>query len=532
MATGIDMLRPILIENRLSRGSGDKNMPELIDIGPLVAVAASMEHSRSVAIASNKPTAALQPTTAAIATKSAESQRTQVSPESTHSLRKVVIANKVEVTTVIDYDDDNDESEEGAADRDQLDRFASIVDSAGVGLIAMAAASAAAGEMYFNVPAGVDRSAVQAAFLDRGIQGYDPVARPNANGLYPAAGAKSQPAIVQNGPQQLAQPPQQPPQQAAQLGPQQPPQQMLQQAPQQQQPQAPRQQPQAPQPPSPGKPVSVPLAPARGPGGVGLQSVESSEAKPAATSAVPVAAMVAAPPHNVLTSTVVAMSTVTGVVPATKPVPGRAVVAEEEEVVEEEEIEDDDDASDADSPSDGPAPRLVPPTSSTTTMPAAVVAAPTEAAVASAATAATGAAATGAAQPLSREKPLMLAKAGVTAFKPADLDKFTFPSSEAAVNMAGPAAAASSSASAQSPSASAQAAVHTSSMRAAPATSSASGHASSATAASKAAKVKSLTMGNGMLSKHAENSAESADSGAGRNSAASLVALAALAVLF
>ncbi|KAJ2367791.1 hypothetical protein H4S01_001961, partial [Coemansia sp. RSA 2610] len=76
MATGIDMLRPILIENRLSRGSGDKNMPELIDIGPLVAVAASMEHSRSVAIASNKPTAALQPTTAAIATKSAESQRT------------------------------------------------------------------------------------------------------------------------------------------------------------------------------------------------------------------------------------------------------------------------------------------------------------------------------------------------------------------------------------------------------------------------------------------------------------------------
>ncbi|KAJ2689674.1 hypothetical protein IWW39_001266 [Coemansia spiralis] len=47
-------------------------------------------------------------------------------------------------------------------------------------------AAAAAGRTFFNVPVGLDKSAVNEAFSSHGIQGFDPNAQPNANGLYTA----------------------------------------------------------------------------------------------------------------------------------------------------------------------------------------------------------------------------------------------------------------------------------------------------------------------------------------------------------
>ncbi|KAJ2811830.1 hypothetical protein H4S07_001808 [Coemansia furcata] len=47
-------------------------------------------------------------------------------------------------------------------------------------------AVAAAGRTFFSVPFGLDKGAVSNAFSSRGIQGFDPSARPNADGLYTA----------------------------------------------------------------------------------------------------------------------------------------------------------------------------------------------------------------------------------------------------------------------------------------------------------------------------------------------------------
>ncbi|KAJ2894698.1 hypothetical protein IWW38_002493, partial [Coemansia aciculifera] len=51
---------------------------------------------------------------------------------------------------------------------------------------ALILASTAAGRTFFNVPVGLDKSAVNDAFSSRGIQGFDPNSRPNADGLYMA----------------------------------------------------------------------------------------------------------------------------------------------------------------------------------------------------------------------------------------------------------------------------------------------------------------------------------------------------------
>ncbi|KAJ1872603.1 hypothetical protein LPJ55_002990 [Coemansia sp. RSA 990] len=416
--------------------------------------------------------------------------------------------------------------------------------------------ASAAAEMYFNVPAGVDRNAVQAAFLDHGIQGYNPAAQPNPNGLYPASFNSAQrPHTQQQQPPPMPQQPEPQPQHMPPL------------------PAAPPQQPamlRGPAVPA-NKPVAVPLAPAHGPGGVGVQSMANAESKgqrevsavnddgsdddsddklqtahgkvtqAATSSAAPAAqtpvgpemavksastsvaanlpAMAVVPPRNILTSTVVAMSTVTGVAPAATskvaalaaapaapiaPIAPAApaaakdvIIADEEEIIEEEEIEDD--ASDY--ASDNPlAPKLIPPMVTST-----IIASETT--------------------PVVKEKPLMLAKAGVTAFKPADLDKFSFPTSEAAVNLAGPAAAAAASSS--SLAAAPAASVHTATVHAAQ-----SSHAEQP-ASSKMPKAKSLTMGNGILSKsHSQNSADSVENSATSNPAASLALLAAVAVFF
>ncbi|KAJ2830621.1 hypothetical protein IWW50_000160 [Coemansia erecta] len=416
--------------------------------------------------------------------------------------------------------------------------------------LVVAAASVVAGEMYFNVPAGVDQGAVKEAFMERGIQGYNPVARVNAEGLIPAMNTAGRPqsAMMEGTAPQQQQPqgplpqqqPQRPQQQQQPQAPPQKPQQQPQALPQQQpqQPQQMQQQQQL------GKPAAIPLAAAHGPGGVGLQSAADAEFKPEANDIKPEIKpevkpeikpeikasstelkQLAAPqtaineqPHNAVVSTVVAVTTVTGVAPLAKTnaaAPARVTAEDEEEVVEEEEFEDDDDASDASTTAAAGAATSKP---AAMTQPAIMTqpAGMPQPAIA----------------PVSRvaetvsheadEKPLVLAKAAATAFKPADLDKFTFPSSEATVNLAGPAAASSSPA--------APASVHSSTMRAAPASSSASAHSSEA---SKMPKANSLSVGNGVLSKSAHNnSADSADSAAPANAASSLVALAVMALLF
>ncbi|KAJ1942443.1 hypothetical protein GGF37_003114, partial [Kickxella alabastrina] len=50
-------------------------------------------------------------------------------------------------------------------------------------LIAGATVSA---EVFFNVPIGLDRNAVKAAFLEHGIKGFNPAAQPNSSGLITA----------------------------------------------------------------------------------------------------------------------------------------------------------------------------------------------------------------------------------------------------------------------------------------------------------------------------------------------------------
>ncbi|KAJ1997195.1 hypothetical protein H4R26_005920, partial [Coemansia thaxteri] len=50
----------------------------------------------------------------------------------------------------------------------------------------VAASSLVACETFFSVPVGLDKTAVKAAFVAHGIQGFDPNATPNPNGLYTA----------------------------------------------------------------------------------------------------------------------------------------------------------------------------------------------------------------------------------------------------------------------------------------------------------------------------------------------------------
>ncbi|KAJ2145048.1 hypothetical protein IW136_001121 [Coemansia sp. RSA 678] len=379
----------------------------------------------------------------------------------------------------------------------------------------LVAAVAASGEMYFNVPAGVDQEAVQAAFMEGGVKRYNPVERPNANGLHPAVNMARPQAEMMEAPA------------APQAQPQQIP-----QIPQEQQMEHWIQQPQQ----QPNKAVAVPLAAEHRPGGDGLQSAastnvkpesteinrenaESTEIKPASTEvkaqtiaampAVAAAPVALAAPRNTVVTTIVAMPTAASAVAPKAAVPSvakaispvsaaavpvsaaavpsvRATTEEDNEIIEEEEIEDDD-ASDVNSVASPAAAKLVPAIS--VTSPAAAT---------------------------TQNWPLMLAKASATAFKPADLDKFTFPSSEAAVNPESSAEAPAS-------------AVHLSTMRAAqpsPSVNHASKEASS--------KVKSLTMGNGVLSKsHAtQSSTDSVENAAAANARASLVALAVLGLLF
>ncbi|KAJ1864866.1 hypothetical protein LPJ78_003063 [Coemansia sp. RSA 989] len=539
-----DHVQPILIEpHYLSQANKNNNLPIAIDIGPLVSQIASME--RIHASSSTIPPLKQSTPTENVETSSAIN-RSIVLPSKTTAPKNVVIASKVETTTVID---DVDVTVLDSS-LDRMDIIGREDEDDG------SSASQFTAEMYFNVPAGVDRNAVQAAFLDHGIQGYNPAAQPNPNGLYPASFNSAQRPHTQQ--QQPPPMPQQPEPQPQHMPPQ---------------PAAPPQQPamlRGPAVPA-NKPVAVPLAPAHGPGGVGVQSMANAESKgqrevsavnddgsdddsddklqtahgkvtqAATSSAAPAAqtpvgpemavksastsvaanlpAMAVVPPRNILTSTVVAMSTVTGVAPAATskvaalaaapaapiaPIAPAApaaakdvIIADEEEIIEEEEIEDD--ASDY--ASDNPlAPKLIPPMVTST-----IIASETT--------------------PVVKEKPLMLAKAGVTAFKPADLDKFSFPTSEAAVNLAGPAAAAAASSS--SLAAAPAASVHTATVHAAQ-----SSHAEQP-ASSKMPKAKSLTMGNGILSKsHSQNSADSVENSATSNPAASLALLAAVAVFF
>ncbi|KAJ2696419.1 hypothetical protein FB645_006205 [Coemansia sp. IMI 203386] len=382
-------------------------------------------------------------------------------------------------------------------------------------LLASTSSSVVLGELFFNVPVGLDHNAVKAAFLEHGIKGYDPAVAPNTNGL--VASQDNQPRIAAMEPAILANS-----HGATEMqGP----------------------------PPPPGRPVAVPLAPGRGPNNIGVQHMQ-----PVTKGNVVMNSPVAAPlapvgqqhqtvvGNGVMTSTVVVMSTskvataasaaaatgipVAGVKsvpvnggnkPAGGPAPGAsasdaAEMSDTEEVVEEEDV--DEDVPGGGAPAAGsavgvPVPATNVPAPATTApavpsvpamaaivggvsvaQPAAATAAPAlSPAAAATATAMVSASpvapvipvssgsaaapastvasspsmqlksfteATTTSDPASESnsatelfstssssggvklKPLMFANhAAMTAFKPDDLDKFTFPSVQPSVNLAG-----------------------------------------------------------------------------------------------
>ncbi|KAJ1883280.1 hypothetical protein H4R99_000605 [Coemansia sp. RSA 1722] len=149
-------------------------------------------------------------------------------------------------------------------------------------LLASTSSSVVLGELFFNVPMGLDHNAVKAAFLEHGIKGYDPAVAPNTNGL--VASQENQPRIAAMEPAILANS-----HGATEMqGP----------------------------PPPPGRPVAVPLAPGRGPNNIGVQHMQ-----PVTKGNVVMNSPVAAPlapvgqqhqtvvGNGVMTSTVVVMST-------------------------------------------------------------------------------------------------------------------------------------------------------------------------------------------------------------------------------
>ncbi|KAJ2455079.1 hypothetical protein EV183_001008 [Coemansia sp. RSA 2336] len=95
-------VQPILIEpHYLSRANSDNNLPKVIDIGPLVSQVASMERVHASSSTTTTPFST-QPTPTENAETSSAIIRSTVLPSKTTAPKKVVIASKIETTTVID----------------------------------------------------------------------------------------------------------------------------------------------------------------------------------------------------------------------------------------------------------------------------------------------------------------------------------------------------------------------------------------------------------------------------------------------
>ncbi|KAJ1767065.1 hypothetical protein LPJ74_005570 [Coemansia sp. RSA 1843] len=279
----------------------------------------------------------------------------------------------------------------------------------------------ASGKVFVNVPSELDPNVVKAALSEHGIQNYDSFSGANANGIYPAKIGQQQQQQQQLKQQEIQEKSGQLPSSKAPSSPPLPPSSQL--------PLHPPPPPTVP-PPPPSKQAEVPLVPAHG-ASVGLQSD---------------------PSNKVLTSTVVHMSTTTVPLALATPAIGNvgqarekppmtvsiaggpplpqqqqqqqpqppqqpqqqaAPAEDEEEIIEEEEIEEE---------------------VTTTIKPAAAAGA-----TITPATAATSpASAKNNSKATMAARPEMLARASASAFKPTDIDKFTFPSSEMSVNMSGP----------------------------------------------------------------------------------------------
>ncbi|KAJ1996956.1 hypothetical protein H4R26_006001, partial [Coemansia thaxteri] len=225
--------------------------------------------------------------------------------------------------------------------------------------------------------------------------------------------------------------------------------------------------------PPPGHPVAVPLAPARGPRpGLLSPAPGAPAANPNVIAQQPMApapaptqmqllAQMPAPgvaanmggDRGVLTSTVIVMATAAAPAPqAQAQVPAALVGGRQgggmaamnaagateygEELVEEEDV--DDDSAGASSPAPAAGKGAVPPASRATTPSGSTGPAAESSAHALPSLLSTTAAAAAAASGPMKLKPLMFAKANMSAFKPEDIDKFTFPTTELSVNMAGP----------------------------------------------------------------------------------------------
>ncbi|KAJ1986612.1 hypothetical protein GGI25_004183 [Coemansia spiralis] len=229
--------------------------------------------------------------------------------------------------------------------------------------ITLLLATVASGEIFFNIPAGLDRNTVQSAFTEHGIQGYDPMAHPNAQGLFTGKQAK-----------------------------------------------------QSSGPPAPGNPVTVPLAPH-----AHKEALVQSNMK------------------SVMTSTVVVMSTTTMPVGAQSTVglmrekpSGTASIMEEEEIEEEEIEEEVKETKPAQQAQPAQPAQLVQSVQSPQSVQY------PQSAQSSQSVQSASNKQRASAQPTGPTRPIMLARASASAFKPDDIDKFTFPSTDVSVNMAGP----------------------------------------------------------------------------------------------
>ncbi|PIA14579.1 hypothetical protein COEREDRAFT_98753 [Coemansia reversa NRRL 1564] len=335
---------------------------------------------------------------------------------------------------------------------------------------AILAVTAVSADTLSNAPASVNPNAARPLFLEHGIQGNNPVAFPNANGLYPSINnmVNQHPnAIMQDAPQIVVDSPKQVSQFA--------------------------------------NPAAVPLTPVRGSnpssfsvGGDSVQNIQdnASTVQQLGTNASPAFITAAAPPsaqkpaalanspqqilgaaaalaaaaapgiavdqqagvaakpqsaHGMLTSTAVAPSAVFGPPPAGQlmaatSMPSQGATKEVSTTVTGPAAFDDKEEKFEDNAGDSaPAAATVPGFFASAPATSSAVAATKPAILTAKAVSGTQAPVSFIQpsithyEPLGTQNPLMLInKASITAFKPDDLDKFTFPTAEASVNMAGP----------------------------------------------------------------------------------------------
>ncbi|KAI7821428.1 hypothetical protein BX661DRAFT_173311 [Kickxella alabastrina] len=94
---------------------------------------------------------------------------------------RTVIAHKLRTTTVADLEIQEERSNalrDDILDEDDADADATL--TVKISTLLLIAGATVSAEVFFNVPIGLDRNAVKAAFLEHGIKGFNPAAQPNS----------------------------------------------------------------------------------------------------------------------------------------------------------------------------------------------------------------------------------------------------------------------------------------------------------------------------------------------------------------